>query len=276
MNNQILQHKISIPPNDTFSPFKTFDCGQCFRFDEKGDFIEGVVGNAVIRIKNCDTMGEIEYYTNADNADSFFDPKHSYTDMTAVFTAPFSGNARNALERAALNGAGIRILRQDFHEALISFIISQNNNIPRIKKNINTISRKFGTPFEVEGNTYFAFPSAEQLLDAGETGLNECKLGFRVKYILDACKKTVSGEISPSELTSLDTQTVLQKLQTINGVGPKVASCVTLYGMGRLETVPVDVWMKKVFSKYFDSTPELGIWGGVAQQYLFYNERYLV
>ncbi len=276
MNNQILTRKISIPPLDTFSPVKTFDCGQCFRFDEKDGFIEGVVRGAVVKIRAEDTCGYIEYLTSGDESiDLFFDPVNSYYDMHDCFISAFSGKGRQALEDATAQGFGIRILKQDFTEALISFIISQNNNIPRIKKNVQTISQRFGQPFTVDNVTYYAFPTAEALLDAGETGLGECKLGFRVKYILDAAKRLSTGEISEEELLSLDSASASEKLQTINGVGPKVAACALLYGLGRLETVPVDVWMKKVFAKYFDSTPDLGIWGGVAQQYLFYNERYL-
>lgn len=277
MNNQLLTRKISIPPSDLFSPVKTFDCGQCFRFDEHDGVIEGVTRGAVVRINAADSVGTIEYMTSGDEkTDLFFDPERAYLDMHGEFTSAFDGRSREALEESVKSGFGIRILRQEFFEALISFIISQNNNIPRIKKNVQTICEKYGTPFEAEGSTYYAFPTPEALLDAGETGLGECKLGFRVKYILDAAKRVKDGEIDESELMSLDTASVSARLQSIHGVGPKVTACVMLYGMGRLETVPIDVWMKKVFAKYFDSTPDLGRWGGVAQQYLFYRERYLV
>lgn len=277
MNNTMLTRKISLPSSDVFSPIKTFDCGQCFRFDEKDGFIEGVVRGALIRINTSDSVGEIEYTTCGDETlDSFFDPDHSYSEMSDVFVSAFSGKERRALETAVERGFGIRILRQAFWEALISFIISQNNNIPRIKKNVQTICERFGQPFSADGDVYYSFPSPEALIDAGETGLAECKLGFRVKYILDAAQRVLSGEICEEELVSLDTLSASEKLQAINGVGPKVAACTLLYGLGRLETVPVDVWMKKVFSKYFETIPDLGIWGGVAQQYLFYNERYLV
>ena len=277
MNKQISTRKITIPEGDVFSPVKTCDCGQCFRFDEIDGYIEGVVGGSLVRISPEETKGTIEYQTNGSEAlDLFFDPARSYFDMSDSFISAFTGTGRKALEDAVERGFGIRILKQEFHEALISFIISQNNNIPRIKKNVQTISERYGEPFTAGGKTYYAFPTAEALMDAGETGLNECKLGFRVKYILDACQRTVSGEICEEELISMDTVSAAEKLCTIKGVGPKVAACALLYGLGRLETVPIDVWMKKVFAKYFDSTPDLGIWGGVAQQYLFYNERYLV
>lgn len=277
MNKQIITRKISIPPSDLFSPAKTFDCGQCFRFDELDGVIEGVTRGALVRIKAVDSTGTIEYMTCGDETtDLFFDPERAYFDMHGEFVSGFDGKSREALEESIQTGFGIRILRQEFFEALISFIISQNNNIPRIKKNVRSICESFGKPFEAEGKTYYAFPTPEALLDAGETGLGECKLGFRVKYILDAARRVRDGEIDENELVTLDTASVAERLQTIHGVGPKVAACVMLYGMGRLETVPIDVWMKKVFAKYFDTTPELGRWGGVAQQYLFYRERYLV
>jgi len=270
-----IKQKIKLPENDLFSPVKTFDCGQTFRFEEKEDFIEGVVNKTLLRIPKEDTRGYIEYYA-AESCDPFFDPCHSYTDMAESFLAPFSGGEREKLDEALDRGFGIRILKQDFKEALISFIISQNNNIPRIKKNVATISERFGEPFEFEGKTYYAFPSPEALLWAGETGLNECRLGFRTKYILDAAKKLLDGEVDEEELSALDVDSARERLKKIKGVGDKVAACTLLYGMGRLECVPVDVWMKKIFEKYFSATPDLGLYGGVAQQYLFYNERYIV
>lgn len=274
LTNVKTKRKITLSEKDLFSPFKTFDCGQCFRFEEAGDFISGIVGKNLLKIPKADTLGYIEYYSNEPN-DLFFDPYHSYADMSESFLSPFSDSEREALERAVEHGFGIRILKQGFVEALISFIISQNNNIPRIKQNISEISRRFGEAFSCEGETYYSFPTPEALLYAGEKGLSECRLGFRTKYILDAASRLVSGEINEEELLTLSTDDAREKLKIIKGVGDKVAACTLLYGMGRLECVPVDVWMKKVFSRYFSETPDLGEWGGVAQQYLFYNERYI-
>lgn len=266
----ITKRKIKLHENDLFSPTKTFDCGQCFRFEEKGDCIEGVVGHSLLKVPSRDMTGEIEYFSD-ENFDGFFDADKSYFEMNSAFLKKGTPAVTDAVER----GFGIRILRQNFTEALISFIISQNNNIPRIKKNIAEISRRFGERFEAEGKEYFAFPTPERLLDAGQTGLCECKLGFRTKYILDASIRLISGEICEEELQSLSVDDAREKLKIIKGVGNKVADCTLLYGLGRLECVPVDVWMKKIFEKYFDETPDLGVCGGVLQQYLFYNERYL-
>ncbi len=270
----ITKRKINIDNKDLFSPTKTFDCGQCFRFEQKGDFIEGVVKKSVVRVPLEDTFGEIIYYSDKD-FDFFFDPYHSYSGMSHFFLSEFKGREKTALEEAIDRGFGIRILRQDFTEALISFIISQNNNIPRIKKNIAEISKKFGESFEFEGETYYSFPTPEALLFAGETGLGECKLGFRTKYILDAAKRLKDGEIDENEIKELSLPLAVEKLKTIKGVGDKVAACTLLYGAGRLECVPIDVWVKRIFEKYFNAVPDLKEYGGVAQQYLFYNERYI-
>ncbi|MBE6700515.1 MAG: DNA-3-methyladenine glycosylase 2 family protein [Ruminococcaceae bacterium] len=277
MKQKFVTRKIKLNSRDIFSPAKTFDCGQCFRFEEKGGYTEGVVSGALLRIKTGDSQGEIEYMTTKEEGiDSFFDPDRCYYDMSDDFISRFDGRGKDALNLALEKGFGIRILKQEFWEALISFIISQNNNIPRIKKNISSISRAFGERFVFESEDYYAFPTPDALLDAGVGALEELKLGFRAKYIVDAARRVILGEINEEELLLLDTDSASKKLQTIYGVGPKVAACTLLYGLGRLETVPVDVWMKKVFSKYFDTTPDLGIWGGVAQQYLFYNERFII
>ena len=270
-----LKQKIKIPECDLFSPIKTFDCGQAFRFEEKEDFIEGVINKTLLRIPKAETKGFIEYEADCD-CSAFFDPCHSYFEMMEDFLSPFSGSEREKLEEAVERGFGIRILKQDFKEAMFSFIISQNNNIPRIKKNVAAISERFGEAFTFEGKTYYSFPTPEALLWAGEKGLNECKLGFRTKYILDGARKLAEGEIEEEELMTLNVDLAREKLKTIKGIGDKVAACTLLYGLGRLECVPIDVWMKKIFEKYFTSTPNLGAFGGVAQQYLFYNERYVV
>ena len=266
----LTKRKILLPNGDLFSPRKTFDCGQCFRFEEKESFIEGVVGSSLVRVPKDESEGYIEY-CSSEGIDGFFDPDTSYSAMSEGFLEEGLPAVFEAVER----GFGIRILRQSFVEALISFIISQNNNIPRIKKNVAEISRRFGESFEAEGATYYSFPTPERLLEAGETGLRECKLGFRTKYILDASIRLVSGEINGEELKEMSVDEAREKLKTIKGVGNKVADCTLLYGLGRLECVPVDVWMKKIFEKYFEKTPDLGKSGGVLQQYLFYNERYL-
>ena len=180
----------------------------------------------------------------------------------------------SAMERAG----GIRILRQEPWEALCSFIISQNNNIPRIKKIIRALSEKYGEAFTAFGETYYAFPTPEALSAAGEDELKSCGTGFRARYILDAAKKVSSGEIDFSVIQSMDDEEAAKYLMTICGVGAKVAACTLLYGFHRTAAFPIDVWIKRVLDKYYPGgidISSLGAYAGIAQQYLFYYERYI-
>ena len=195
------------------------------------------------------------------------------------------------MDAACEHGRGIRILRQDPYEALISFIISQNNNIPRIKKIIEALSVNCGEsielPSEAEKHTsgvssLCTFPTCEALMSLGEQGLFELKTGFRAKYIYDAVTRLSGGELSLSDVGACsDTAECIEKLCAVKGIGLKVASCIALFGMGRYDAFPIDVWMKRVAEKYFAEEAEsfsaarFGRYAGIAQQYLFYYERYL-
>jgi N-glycosylase/DNA lyase len=174
-------------------------------------------------------------------------------------------------------GKGIRLLKQDKWETLCSFIISQNNNIPRIRSLIEALSEKYGEQITFNGKTYYSFPDAKTVASVGVDALRELKVGFRAPYIIDAASKVSSGEINLDEIDNLPTDELLNKLMTIKGVGLKVASCVSLFAYGRLDSFPIDVWIKRVLEKYypegFDHTI-LGNTAGLVQQYLFYYERY--
>ena len=243
----MMHHTLKLPSGEKFSPDKTFNCGQCFRFDETGDGWQGIIGHDVVLFPKKQPVGEIEYYSlNGCDLSDFLDLETRYSDLNKSFDS-FPESVSGIIENAVEISSGLRILKQNFFETLISFIISQNNNIPRIKKNVATISCRYGE--RIANSDFYAFPTPEALLKAGEDGLNDCRLGFRTKYILDACRRVADGEISEEKLCD---NTAKEKLMTIHGVGPKVASCVLLYGLHRLDEVPVDVWMKKVFLKYFD------------------------
>lgn len=183
---------------------------------------------------------------------------------------------RRVMEHAVSFGRGIRILRQDPFEAVISFIISQNNNIPRIKKIIAALCESLGEETHIP-HTY-AFPTADAICQGGLAGLAPIRAGFRGKYILDAAEKIASGEVNLDEIMDCaDFDTALAMLQKINGIGPKVGSCALLFGFGRTEAFPVDVWMKKSLARHFPKgidTAAFGQYAGIAQQYLFYYERY--
>ena len=267
-------------PTD-FSVSQTFDCGQCFRFDPtpNGDGTSDVSGVAFGRAVRIRQAGDTLTIYGSD-ADDYFNIWRSYLGFDIDYSALASDILAHfpkgsIMTEAAEYGKGIRILAQDPFETLISFIISQNNNIPRIKKLVEALSRATGDKI---GDELFAFPTAKQILDLGVDGLKDLKTGFRAGYIYDAAQKVYSGEIDLDSVKSAEsTAAASEMLQKIKGVGPKVAACTLLFGFKRLDAFPVDVWIKRSFANHFGGSLDinsLGNYAGLAQQYLFYYERY--
>ena len=257
----------------------TFDCGQCFRFDKvEGSAYDveyrGVAYGKAISFAQKD--GEL-YIVGADELDFESLWRHYLSldeDYGTIHAGLLSLSDNRALRRAVDHGRGIRILRQEPWEAICSFIISQNNNIPRIKGLIRALSEKAGAPL---GDGNYAFPSAEAVLALGVDGLRELKMGFRAPYIIDAAQKVVSGELDISAVAALPTKEAEKALCTVKGIGPKVADCALLFGFSKYDAFPIDVWIKRVIEKYFDASfdpASLGEYAGIAQQVLFYYERY--
>lgn len=273
---------------------KTFDCGQCFRFDEVKDTLheKEFSGVAFGRFVSFAQDGETLYiygstaceYENIWKCFLDVDRDYSLIESDILLNMP-----SDALARACEYGRGIRILRQDAFECVISFIISQNNNIPRIKKIIETLSRECGEPIEIGEemrkhlsgcSSLCTFPSPDAIYALGEEGLYGLKLGFRAKYVFDAVSKIISGELSLDSVNALDdTESAIKMLCGVKGIGPKVASCALLFGFARLDAFPIDVWIKRALQKHFPdreitSGKSFGVYAGIAQQYLFYYERY--
>lgn len=261
----------------SFSVSKTFDCGQAFRFDPVNDSTYAGIafGRRVAFMQGSDDTFTV---LNSDIAEfkglwlSYLslDEDYGAIDDFIVDAMP-NEEDRAAMSSAVSAGRGIRILRQEPFETLISFIVSQNNNIPRIKKILRAMCDTYGE------NGCFPTPAA--LAEAGEDGLFALKTGFRAGYIYDAAKKVLSGEIDPDEIMrSTDYAACDAKLRTIRGVGPKVSACVLLYGFHKTEAFPIDVWIKRVLANRFPGgfdPSRLGKCAGIAQQYLFYRERYI-
>lgn len=263
-----------------FSVAQTFDCGQCFRFDPVVSTEHEVeyAGVAFGRYISFAQDGDILTITGTDEGE-FESLWRRYLaldeDYTAIKRSVSAAANSPAMDEAIKFGGGIRILRQDPWEALCSFIISQNNNIPRIKKIIAAMSEKYGEPI---GGGRFAFPTAHALAGAGEDELFALRTGFRAKYIADAARKVASGELDLSAVAGMTHEEAQRVLCTVKGVGPKVASCALLYGFGKTDAFPVDVWMRRALDKYFPNGLDLAALGpnaGMAQQYLFYYERYI-
>ncbi len=261
----------------SFSAAKTFDCGQAFRFDPVNDtMFAGTAFGCKLAVEQT-LPGTIHLYNVTREQFELrwrhylaLDEDYDAIDRFLINAMP-NERDRAVMTAAVEAGRGIRILRQDPFESLISFIVSQNNNIPRIKKIIRALCETYG-----ENGS---FPTAEALAGTSVDDLFALKTGFRAKYIHDAACKVASGEINLDEILACDDYDVCDiRLRTIHGVGPKVSACVLLYGFGKTEAFPVDVWIKKSLERHFPDgfdVKRLGRYAGIAQQYLFYYERYI-
>ena len=261
---------------DNFEINQIFDCGQCFRFNRHPHKENTYCGVAFSRFLEI-TQKDSKLYLNT-TKDEFDNIWRTFFDFDTDYKAVISSFCDDAtLKTASEFSYGIRILRQDPWEALCSFIISQNNNIPRIKGIIENLSRQYGEKILCDdGNVCYSFPTAKSLYDAGEEKIFALKTGFRAKYIYDCAKQVANGSLNLEKINSMSLEEALALLQTVKGVGPKVASCALLFGFGKYDAFPVDVWVKKILDKYYkDVTCKhfSSLHAGIAQQYLFYYER---
>lgn len=256
---------------ENFDLKETLECGQCFRWDETApNEYTGVVKNLAVTIKK-DNNNLIINNTSEEDFNTvwakYFD---LYTDYGKIKDE--LSNIHPSLKAAASYAPGIRILNQDPWEALCSFIISQNNNIPRIKGIIKRLCENHGKKIT---DDIYSFPSAKDLANCTVEDLAPLRSGFRAKYIIDAVQKVAGNCLNLEEVKSMPINEAREQLMTIKGVGPKVADCALLYGMHRLECFPLDVWMKRAMGKLFPGmTPEdFGENAGIAQQYIFHYSR---
>lgn len=270
MNYEITSRGIEIKIGSCFDLKNTFDCGQCFRWNENPDgSFTGIVKDKSVRIYRDSDKIIIENSTE----DDFKNLWENYLDLNVCYddirNEIISLDSR--LKCAVDSIDGIRILNQEPWEALCSFIISQNNNIPRIKIIVSRLCENFGEPI----NGGYTFPSADKIAELTVDDLAPLRSGFRAKYIIDAAQKVSSGEVNLEKMRTAPIDECRKELMTIKGVGPKVAECTLLYGLHRLEAFPIDVWMKKALSTLFNGiSPEnLGQYAGIAQQYIFHYSR---
>lgn len=252
-----------------FDLSQTFDCGQCFRWKNLDGKYKGVAFGKCLTVYQKDSKVIFENVSLSDFESVWLDYLDLGTDYEKISESLIGVNS--VMSAAVKECSGVRILRQEPWEALCSFIISQNNNIPRIKKIIDALCTNFGDEIDDE----YSFPSPNTLANLSEEDLAPIRAGFRAKYILDAAKKVSSGVVDFKKLEKMTDDEAKNVLMQINGVGPKVADCVLLYGMHRLSSFPMDVWMKRVMDKFFPGkTPEFfGQYAGIAQQYLYHYSR---
>lgn len=286
MDIEISDNNIVITNQPDFELSHIFDCGQCFRFDLQpdGSYIGTAYGRTIKLSKQNNEI--ILHDTSYEDFKSIW---YDYLDLGRDYTAikaQLTQGGDEVMKTAALYGSGIRILNQDMWEAMISFIISASNNIPRIKKIISLLCSNFGTAHEYMGKTFYSFPTAERIAELSLEDLSVIRAGFRDKYILDCAKKVASGEIDLTAIKALATPQAKKVLMSIYGIGNKVSDCILLFGMGRFDSFPVDVWIKRVMEYcYFGNTEQpiktisqyaeehFGELGGIAQQYLFFYAR---
>jgi len=283
-------------PN-SFNLEHIFECGQCFRWNkiDSNKYI-GVIKNAVIQVEKDKLdyifTGEISKILGSENIDSFENIIKYYFDLDTNYSLYKEKLSKidKYLEESIKFGDGIRILKQDLWECIISFIISANNNIPRIKKIIERICYNYGEKIVFNGNEYYTFPSPEALSKASVQDLRNLGLGFRDERVYKTTKKILSKEVDLDTIYNMNnTEKMREELLKLDGVGPKVADCILLFALKRLDVFPVDVWVRRVMNdlyihneneekvnknqiKKLAESKFLGL-SGIAQQYLFYWKR---
>lgn len=269
-------YQVSI--NDDFDLDKIADSGQCFRVKRLEDgMFRFITGEHILYIKrisgSADEVGAV-YDISCDENEwqlvwvPYFDMGRSYSDIRAHIL-------KNDIfmTKAATFGRGIRILRQDAWEMLISFIISQRKSIPSIKNSVEMLSAAYGDKIDTPYETIFTFPNVGELQSATEQALKECKLGYRVPYIIDAVAKASSHEIDLAAISSLSDDALIDALKTVKGVGDKVANCISLFAYGRIASAPVDTWIRQVIDSEYGGVnpfPGYGDVAGIMQQYAFF------
>ena len=252
----------------------TLTCGQVFRFLKTESGYTVFSGN---KAAFCKQEGDVAFITT-DDEEYFYKYFDGDTDYTEIHNAM---KCDETVSKLSEKYKGLRLLKQDLWEMTMSFIVSQNNNIPRIQGIIERLCEKFGEKTEYG----FAFPEAKALAGKTTADLAELKCGYRDSYLLDAAEKFAAGEINTELILNGNIDVARAELFKIKGIGPKVADCVLLFGAGRMDAFPVDTWMKKALSSVYGITVQnpselrvfseqkFGKFAGYAQQYLFFGAR---
>ncbi len=278
-----------IKDQESFELKHIFECGQCFRWNEQedGNYI-GVIKQGVLRVSKQNNQIKFEGILNGDIkqiVNKYFDLDRNYTQIKDTLSK-IDIYLKNSIEY----GNGIRILNQDLWETIISFIISANNNIPRIKGIIERISKKYGKEIEWNGVKYYTFPEPKDLKSASISDFRELGLGFRDKRIYETTHIILDKKVDLEKMHEEDTLKVREELLSLSGVGPKVADCILLFStLKRFDVFPIDVWVRRVMNELYIKKEDenkvskneimklaenkFGTLEGIAQQYLFYWKR---
>lgn len=278
---------------NSFELADVFDCGQCFRWNIEDDgSYTGVFKKIVLNVKKIDDevfFNGVNYGStdSIEEINHYFDLNRNYDELKSKLEK-IDDYMKNSIEF----GKGIRILNQDLWETIISFIISANNNIPRIKGIIDRLSEKYGEKLEYDGREYYSFPEPIALKDVSVSEYRSLGLGFRDIRLYETTQKVLNNEFDLNGQWNLDTGTIYKNLLELSGVGPKVADCILLFSdLKRFDVFPIDVWIRRVMNDLYihndDETKvskvqiqkladeKFGSLKGLAQQYLFYWRRSL-
>ena len=284
------EQEYQIENQESFELKHIFDCGQCFRWNEEDDkSYTGVFKGNVLNVKKDNNAIYFKGIVNGnikDIVEDYFDLNRDYTKIKKTLS-----KVDNNIKKGIEYGEGIRILNQDLVETILSFIISANNNIPRIKKIIERLSESYGTKIVWNKKNYFAFPSLKQLENVSVEEYRNLGLGFRDKRIYDTVHMLLNNQVDYEKwYDEKNTLKVREELLSLAGVGPKVADCILLFSdLKRFDVFPIDVWVRRVMNELYIKNPDetkvnkkdieriayqkFGNLEGIAQQYLFYWKR---
>ena len=286
--------KIRLNPSCPFNLDFTLCCGQAFRWNNQDEWWYGVVGEEVFKIRQIGDVLEFEN-TGVDFVKNYFG---LYDNLPKILSQI---NRDKHIKRAIEAFKGLRILRQDPWECLVSYICATYKNIKAIKQMLLTLSKKFGQKVNFEGYAFYTFPTAEKLAKATTEELAECGLGYRTKYVFKTAKMVYEKNFDFERLREMPYEKAREELLDFIGVGFKVADCVLLFSLEKLEAFPVDVWIKRAIIEYYTSYfpnefirkisdkksltsldyKKLNLFGrryfgeyaGYAQEYLYHRER---
>ena len=265
----------------------TLESGQAHRWRREGDWYSGVVQGAFVKMRQ-DVNGRVEFRCGAGSEDSQALMLYPYFRLDDDIQAVYAEIGRDQRVAAMVRKyPGLRLLRLEPWECLIAFICSANSNIPRIHQVMERMSTHLGDALELDGDVRHAFPTPAQLVEAGEPELRRLGLGFRAPYVDQAARRVVEGILDLPELVRMPYQDAKEQLMACPGIGPKIADCVAVFSLEKLEAFPIDVWVRRALGEWYFPDQKIppdrvllewahgyfGRYAGYAQQYLFHGRR---
>lgn len=284
-------YTIKININENIDLENTLSCGQSFRWEKQLDgSFNGIVEDFFLKVNQEEGLLKVEStkLLTQEYIEEYFDLNRDYE---SVFLDLKSKD--KLIEEAYKEYRGLKVLNQNPWEILISFIISANNNIKRITKIIENISKEFGNEISIDGEVVgYSFPTAEKLAEASIESLMACNLGYRADYIKSTSQSIIDGVVNLDEISNMNYDLGKKELMKLKGVGGKVADCILLFSMNKSEAFPIDTWVKKIMKHFYIKNEIVkdaemkafivdyfGRDAGILQQYLFHyirNRDYLL